>query len=81
MGQFQTLYEMLLVSSRASRETITAKFRKISLLCHPDQGGDTDHFCQLQQAHRILTDKDATTIYDNEGWEAADAVLSEKPNN
>ena len=76
-----SLYELLLVPSDASVEEITRKFRKLSVLCHPDQGGTSEIFVRLQRAHRILTDHNARAEYDVNGCEAADKLLTSKNNN
>ena len=80
MGHHHTLYQMLLVPPEASAEQITAHFRKLSVLSHPDKGGDAEIFKRLQQAHRILENREARTTYEAKGIEAADNLLCELMN-
>ena len=51
MGDKLALHYQLLVSSIVSVEAIAERFKKLSLLCHPDHGGSHNVFVRLQRAH------------------------------
>ena len=45
-----TLYEILLVKSSASKDQIKKHYHKMSLLTHPDAGGDEEFFKTINRA-------------------------------
>ena len=61
------LYEMLGVARTATKEEIRKAFRKGAKRLHPDSGGSTEAFTELQTAHNILTDDAARDHYDRTG--------------
>ena len=47
------------------QKDITAAYRKLSLILHPDRpGGDTEKFKQIQEAYEILNDEARRREYD-----------------
>ena len=79
-GDFLNLYQQLMVPNDAPMDSITKRLRKPILLCHTDKGGTQEVFVWLQRDHRILTDSDARNVFELEGCEAADNLLSLKNN-
>lgn len=47
-------YATLSLASSASAKDIKAKYRKLSLIHHPDRGGNTEKMAHLNEAYRIL---------------------------
>jgi hypothetical protein len=41
---------------RATRDELAGIYRRLALLCHPDQGGDSEKFLELNEAFRKLTE-------------------------
>ena len=61
------LYASLGVQRDADREEIRKAFKKLSMVHHPDRGGDPEEFKKIQMAHEILTDDDRRRQYDMTG--------------
>ena len=72
-----TLHEVLLVSASATDVQIRKFFKKIALLTHPDQGGDEEAFKFVNRAFRVLSDPLARLVYDVDGLEKAEVLLSD----
>ena len=49
-------YETLGIPKTASPEEIKRAYRKLASQHHPDKGGDTAKFQQVEEAYRILSD-------------------------
>lgn len=47
-------FKILGLNSGATKLEIKAKFKKLSLLHHPDKGGDTSKFIQIREAYEEL---------------------------
>ena len=58
-------YQVLGVSRTASQDEIKQSFRKLASKHHPDKGGDTAQFQQIQQAYAVLSDEQKRAEYDN----------------
>ncbi len=58
-------YEVLGISATASPEEIKKSYRKLASQHHPDKGGDTARFQQIQSAYDILSDPQKRQEYDN----------------
>ncbi len=58
-------YETLGVAKTASPEEIKRAYRKLASQHHPDKGGDTAKFQQIEEAYRILSDPQKRAEYDN----------------
>lgn len=58
-------YELLSVSNTASPDEIKRAYRKLASQHHPDKGGDTAKFQQVEEAYRTLSDPQKRAEYDN----------------
>jgi len=58
-------YSVLGVSKTATPDEIKKAYRKLASQHHPDKGGDTAKFQQLQEAYAVLSDPDRRAQYDN----------------
>ena len=61
----QDLYSVLGVSRSASPDEIKRAYRKLASQHHPDKGGDTQRFQQIQSAYDVLGDPNKRAQYDN----------------
>lgn len=60
-------YQILGVARTASDPEIKSAYRKLASRHHPDRGGDTAAFQEIQQAYSVLGDPDKRREYDNPG--------------
>jgi curved DNA-binding protein len=60
-------YSILGVSKTATQEEIKRAYRKLAAQHHPDRGGDTKKFQELQAAYDTLSDQDKRQRYDMGG--------------
>lgn len=60
----RSFYEILGIARDASLEEITAAYRKKVLECHPDRGGNTKDFQNIQKGYKILSDATKRLLYD-----------------
>jgi len=58
-------YSTLGVARTASADEIKKAYRKLASVHHPDKGGDTARFQQLEEAYRVLSDPDQRAAHDN----------------
>jgi len=58
-------YTILGVGKTASSDEIKRAYRKLASQHHPDKGGDTAKFQQIEEAYRTLGDTDKRAQYDN----------------
>jgi DnaJ-class molecular chaperone len=58
-------YDTLGVNRDATQEEIKRAFRKLASQHHPDKGGDTQKFQEIQKAYEILSDTQKKAEYDN----------------
>lgn len=58
-------YATLGVAKNASQDEIKKAFRKLASQHHPDKGGDTGKFQEIQAAYDTLGDTDKRAAYDN----------------
>ena len=58
-------YQTLGVSKTASADEIKRAYRKLASQHHPDRGGDTARFQQIQSAYDTLSDPEKRQQYDN----------------
>jgi curved DNA-binding protein len=61
-----SFYQTLGVSETATQDEIKQAFRKLASKHHPDKGGDTSKFQEIQQAYDILSDPEKRQQYDLE---------------
>lgn len=61
-----THYDTLRVSENASSDEIKKAYRKLANQHHPDKGGDTNQFQQIQAAYDIIGDSNRRAHYDAE---------------
>lgn len=61
-----THYNTLGVSETATPEEIKKAYRKLASQHHPDKGGDTAMFQQVEEAYRVLSDPQQRQQYDFE---------------
>lgn len=72
-------YETLGVAKTATADEIKKAYRKLASQHHPDKGGDTAKFQEIQTAYETLSDADRRQEYDNpnpfknrsQGWNGA----------
>lgn len=58
-------YATLGVAKTASQDEIKRAFRKLASQHHPDKGGDTQKFQEIQAAYDVLGDEQKRAAYDN----------------
>lgn len=58
-------YDVLGVSKSATQEEIKKSYRKLASQHHPDKGGDTAKFQEIQTAYDTLSDPNKRAEYDN----------------
>lgn len=58
-------YATLGVSRESSPDEIKRAYRKLAAQHHPDRGGDTARFQEIQQAYDVLSDPQKRAQYDN----------------
>lgn len=58
-------YQTLGVAKNATPDEIKKSYRKLASKHHPDKGGDTAMFQQIEEAYRILSDPQKRQEYDN----------------
>ena len=58
-------YTILGVAKTATPDDIKKAYRKLASKHHPDKGGDTATFQQIQSAYEVLSDPNKKTAYDN----------------
>ncbi len=63
----ENLYETLGVSKTATQDEIKRAYRKLAMKNHPDMGGDTAKFQEIDRAYRILKDEEKRKHYDETG--------------
>ena len=60
-------YEILGVNKSASEDEIKKAFRKLAHEHHPDKGGDSQKFKEINEAYQILGNKEKRSQYDQFG--------------
>lgn len=58
-------YSTLGVDRNADADQIKRAYRKMASQHHPDKGGDTAKFQQVEEAYRVLSDPNSRAQYDN----------------
>ncbi len=65
-------YKILGVDKNASEDDIKKSFRRLAHEHHPDKGGDTQKFKDINEAYQVLGDKQKRAKYDQFGSAAFD---------
>lgn len=60
-------YKILGVEKTANDQEIKQAYRRLAAKYHPDRGGDTAKFQEIQQAYDVLGDEQKRRQYDNQG--------------
>ena len=58
-------YQILGVHRQAAPDEIKRAYRRMASQHHPDKGGDTTRFQEIEEAYRVLSDPDQRSAYDN----------------
>ena len=58
-------YHILGVTHQAASDEIKRAYRKLASQHHPDKGGDTAQFQEIQEAYAVLSDPEKRQQYDN----------------
>ena len=58
-------YATLGVAKTATEDDIKRAYRKLASQHHPDRGGDTARFQEIQEAYATLSDPEKRSLYDN----------------
>jgi len=62
-------YDILGVEKTANQGDIKKAFRKAAMTHHPDKGGDSAKFQEIQKAYEVLGNEEKRAIYDEQGEE------------
>ena len=62
-------YKVLGVDKDADHSTIKKAYFKLARTHHPDRGGDTEKFQEIQAAYEVLSDREKRELYDRHGEE------------
>lgn len=58
-------YQTLGIDKTATQDDIKRAYRRLASQHHPDKGGDTQRFQEIQQAYSVLGDEQSRQQYDN----------------
>jgi len=58
-------YSILGVTRTAAPDEIKKAYRKLASVHHPDKGGDTARFQEIEEAYRVLSDPQQRAAFDN----------------
>ena len=64
-------YQTLGVDRGASADEIKRAYRKLASKYHPDKGGDTQRFQEIEEAYRVLSDPVARQHHDSPAAQAS----------
>ena len=67
IDRMSDLYTVLGVSRSADASEIKKAYMGLAKTHHPDKGGDTEKFQQIQNAYDVLSDSDKRSMYDVTG--------------
>jgi curved DNA-binding protein CbpA len=68
-------YSILEIEKSASTEEIRKSYRRLSLLHHPDKGGEIDKFRDLSNAYQVLSNDELRAKYDSEQVISPDILI------
>lgn len=60
-------YKILGISKNATDEEIKKAYRKLALKYHPDRGGDTEKFKEINEAYQVLSNPQKRSQFDQFG--------------
>lgn len=60
-------YDLLDIQPDATQDDIKKAYKKMILKEHPDKGGDSDKFKQINEAYQVLSDPNKKELYDRYG--------------
>jgi len=63
----KNLYEVLGLNQNCDEDEIKKAFKKLAMLHHPDRGGDSEKFKDINEAYAILSDPQKRKNYDQFG--------------
>ena len=63
------LYEVLGVDQKATQNEVRKAFKKLAIKHHPDRGGDSEKFKEINAAYEVLSDPEKRELYDKYGLE------------
>lgn len=61
----KSYYDILNIPKNASEDEIKKSYRRLASLHHPDKGGTTEKFQEIEEAYRVLSDPQKRYQYDN----------------
>ncbi|MFF0946582.1 J domain-containing protein [Rhizobium leguminosarum] len=70
-------YDILGVERDADEAQLKAAYRRLAKVAHPDSGGDSEAFANLQKAYGLLLDPVRRKVYDDTGYDVEFADASE----
>lgn len=75
--QKEDLYRTLGVNANASEQEINRAYKTLCLKHHPDKpGGDVEKFQMINQAYKVLSNKEMRGLYDQYGGDYIEAYFS-----
>jgi DnaJ family protein A protein 2 len=74
-------YNILGVSKNATESEIQRAYKKAALKNHPDKGGDTEVFKNINEAKEVLTDSNKRKIYDTYGLDGLNQMNNRSQSN
>lgn len=69
-GDSDRYYAILGVPKTATQEELKKSHRKLALKHHPDKGGDSEQFKEINEAYDVLKDAEKREVYDRYGEQA-----------
>jgi DnaJ-class molecular chaperone len=67
MSSSKSLYDVLGVNKSDSASAVKKAYINLARTHHPDKGGDTEKFKEIQRAYEVLGDEQKRKIYDDHG--------------
>lgn len=71
-------YKVLGIKKTARPKTIKTAYRKLSMIHHPDKGGDPEKFREIKDAFNLLSDPEKRKRWDSTGRSDESPVTPEK---
>lgn len=64
------------MKQNATKDEIRKAFKKLAIKHHPDRGGDSEKFKEINAAHEVLSDPEKRELYDKYGLEGLKGMSS-----